>query len=472
MGVRKKSTTDAKLILGGMITDTIVLSRIASQWRPEGLFPSEEANLLARWCLKFLDKYGQAPGKRMNAMFHTWADQKGVPEDRANLVGRVLEGVNDTMLVNEGVSSDYIIDRAKEFFTSTMLRREWEEAEMDLDRGKVEQAYTRMIGLNKVEMGQGSTIKLAEDFETWREVLNVARQEPIVYYPGIVGRFFGETLGRDCFVGFMGPDKSFKSFWIMDVGFRGLVAKKRVAMFEVGDMSRDQIMSRMAERFSRRPIRPKKFTVPKELYMTEEGGVDVKWEEKEAKERLTVKEVYNRVRKLCWQRDMFRLSCHPNDTLSVYGIRTIIDEWEREGWVPDIVLIDYADILAPPRGILDEKEQTDKTWKELRRMSQELHALVVTGTQSNAAAYTNKQRTLGRKHFSGRKTKLAHVTGMVGLNVSDEFKKKCMTGLNWVVRRDGKYSERWMCITAGCLDIGNPCIKSFENVKKNQARSD
>ena len=154
----------------------------------------------------------------------------------------------------------------------------------------------------------------------------------------------------------------------------------------------------------------------------------------------------------------WRLSCHPNSTLTVNAIKGILAGWEREGWVPDIVIIDYADILTNENSRLDARDQINERWKQLRALSQSLHCLVLTVTQTDAAAY--KTRVITRSNFSDDKRKLAHVTGMVGLNQTDEEKELGVMRLNWVVRREGAFTETTCVNVAGCLALGTPAIVS------------
>ena len=148
------------------------------------------------------------------------------------------------------------------------------------------------------------------------------------------------------------------------------------------------------------------------------------------------------------------------------GIFSILRDWAREDWVADVVVIDYADILAPPAGVRDTLDQIDLTWRQLRRMSQEMHALVLTATQASALAYGSKVKGLGKQHFSGRKTKLAHVNGMVGLISNPEDSKKGIIRVNWVVRRRGRFNENSLMPVAGCLDLAAPFIRTPEKKRK------
>jgi replicative DNA helicase len=158
------------------------------------------------------------------------------------------------------------------------------------------------------------------------------------------------------------------------------------------------------------------------------------------------------------KKSYLKLSCHPNSSISVKGIEGILQTWERVDWIPDVVVIDYADILAPLDGKADTREQINQTWKALRGMSQKLHCLVVTATQADAASY--KVDTLTRSNFSEDKRKHAHVTGMVGLNQTKEEKLNGVLRLNWLDLREAEYTEYRCVHVAGCLALASPAMKS------------
>jgi replicative DNA helicase len=152
----------------------------------------------------------------------------------------------------------------------------------------------------------------------------------------------------------------------------------------------------------------------------------------------------------------FRLSCHPNGSMSVPGIETRLDAWGRAGWKPDIVVIDYADILAPIDTRQDKRHQVDETWKRLRGLSQKRHVCVITASQADAASY--KVKTLDKSNFSESKTKLAHVNAFIGINATADERDKQLRRLNFIVRREESYSEQECLYVAGCLAIANPMI--------------
>jgi hypothetical protein len=163
-------------------------------------------------------------------------------------------------------------------------------------------------------------------------------------------------------------------------------------------------------------------------------------------------------KKIKSKKSYFKLSCHSNSTLSVRKIRSILADWEREDWVPDVIVIDYADILDMTYPGKEGRECINETWKQLRGISQDYHCLLVTATQANAAAYETK--TLSQSNFSEDKRKIAHVTGMVGINFQEKEQDIDTVRLNWIVLRESKFNTKQCVHVARCLSIANPTVKS------------
>jgi replicative DNA helicase len=140
-------------------------------------------------------------------------------------------------------------------------------------------------------------------------------------------------------------------------------------------------------------------------------------------------------------------------------IKNQADQWCQEGWVPDVVVIDYADILAPMHSTDEGREQINKTWKAMRALSQSGHALVATATQSSAKGYS--ANILTRKEFSDDKRKMAHVTAMIGINISEEEKENGLMRLNYIVLRDDEFVSTKCIHVASAIDLMNPAVKSI-----------
>lgn len=458
MKVRSRDGNEVRRILAGMVLDQTVLSRIAGQWRDGGLFDAPWANLVGGWAVEHLQRYGEPPNGKLRTLYERWASTTKAPEETIRGVERFLQAADEENS-GERINSDFLLDAAGRHFNSVRLKRAIQQAEESNDLGRVEQAYGELAQLSKVELGGSSVVRVAEDWDAWRQAFDQTRQEPLVHYPGGMQNFIGRWMVRDTLISFMAPDKSGKSVYLLDLAYRAVRNRNRVVYFDCGDNSQDQVMRRLGARAARMPSAENyKPVIQVPVGFDDEGNVLT--EDRKFDAPVTDRAAYNAIRKACRGVDRLRVVCRPNSSVSVQDLESTLADWYREsGWTPDVVVADYADILAPPLGVRETLDQIDETWKRLRRLSQERHCLVVTATQSSAAAYSEKAKVLRKQHFSGRKTKLAHVNGMIGVNVGEGDRKAGVTRLNWIVRREGSYSESQQMRVAGCWAFYDPVIR-------------
>jgi replicative DNA helicase len=126
-------------------------------------------------------------------------------------------------------------------------------------------------------------------------------------------------------------------------------------------------------------------------------------------------------------------------------------------FIPDVIVIDYADILAPSRGVKGEHRHIiDDIWKKLRRLAQERSALVVTASQAGRASLN---RDVSEEHIAEDIRKLAHVAKMMSINKSKEDDKINAVRIEQLAERDGNRNPR-KALVLQCLEIGRSYIDS------------
>ncbi len=440
-------------VLAGMVTDQAVLSRVARCWKPPGLFEDPWANMVGTWCVEHLTRYGRAPDGRLRAIYEEWASKGSVDEKWAAGVERFLAFLSDEW-ENERCDASVLIDAAGRHFNRVLVRRTLEEAG---DEDDPERALGVLSAAAGISLGVGAVVEPDEDWDAWQRALDPERQRPLVTYPGALGSFLGGALARDSLVAIVAPDKTWKSWLLLDAAVRAVRQRRRVAYFEVGDLLQDEFLQRLGQRVAGLPRWPCEVDWPVGF----DDAKQLAFEKRQFAAGLDPADAMREFRRLCrGRRSPMRLSCHPAGTIDVDGVAAVVGHWSREGWQADVTVIDYADILAPPRGVRETLDQIDQTWVRLRRLSQEQHCLVLTATQASALAYKKGGGPLGKQHFSGRKTKNAHVNAMLAVNASDEDRQRGVVRLNWVVRRNARYSEGKTCLVAGCLDLGRPVVAS------------
>lgn len=459
--IRRDGTVERKVLIG-MIVDKNALGQIAGIWKKDN-FRSKFANIVGNWCVSFYEKYQKAPAKSIEGLFHSWAEGGHKDKDTVRLIDQFLTSLSDEYAnLKKQSNTDWLVDQAAILFNTTRALRHAEKITGFIDSGELDKALAAAEKFDRADVGRGKFIDVLRDKESMRRAFEM-KTEPLIKYPGALGEFFGDSLERDGFIALMGPEKSQKTWWLIDMAWRAMQQRRKVAFFEIGDLSEAQIMRRLMTRAARHPTSKGKILYPLSITI-EEDGVHVEMDERNFKTGLTWKDGYKACEKIL-KRDVrsnesyLNLSVHPNSSISVKGITSILKRQEKLGWTPDIVVIDYADILDHGgAGNEESRDRINASWKQMRALSQEYHCLVLTATQAKATAYTAK--TLDMSHFSEDKRKFAHVTGMISLNRTKEERAQQVTRMGWLVRRESNFEEGRCVNVAGCLSIGNPAIKS------------
>jgi hypothetical protein len=449
-------------ILMGMIVDKIVLGRISSKWQ-SGMFRTNYANLIANWCVDYFNKYEKAPMKNIESLFQTWADTSR-DKNTITLIEKFLFQLsNKYKKLKRDSNSEYVIDISGKYFNQVKLEKLKETIEDDIDSGKINKAIGRVNNFSQIELGGGEGVNVLQDEEAIKLAFE-DKVESLVTYPGALGKFFGNSLCRDGFIDFLAPEKRGKSTMLLDVAFRAMSQRRKVAFFEAGDMSRNQVVRRIMTRVAKRPLYFKEVNYPVSIvkYKTEDYATVIH-KTKKYSEQLDWREALKQCKFLMKdviksKKPYWKLSCHTNSTLKVKDIQNILKGWERDGWVPDVIIIDYADILNMDYPHLEGRDRINETWKQMRAMSQIYHCLVVTATQANARSF--EKNTIGRNNYSDDKRKVAHVTGEIGISQETEEKVHGIIRLNWTARREDEFFEDKCVYVAGCLRLCNPTIKS------------
>jgi hypothetical protein len=454
-----------KKILAAMIFNDEVLAKIASKWN-KNLFKSQPANLIGGWCVKYYNKYNKPPKYKIKDIYENWSESTK-DEEQIRFVEKFLIALSDSISdAKEGVNSDYILDKAGIYFNQVKIENLCDSVQVDIDNFDIEAAKNKIYNFNQIELGGGEGINVLQDKDAIKKAFETEK-EPLIQLPGNLGSFFGNSLDRDSFVAFLGPEKRGKTWWLIEIAFQAMLQRKKVAFFAAGDMTQDQMMRRLMVRASGIPLYPQKIRIPIKISKSSiESKAEVEFRFKNYPKGLNwriAKEKCDAImsRLLGTKKPYLKLSCHPNSTLNVKTIKSILKSWEAEDWIPDVIVIDYADIMDMSVFGVEGRDRINETWKQLRRLSQEYHNLVITATQSNAAGAITP--LLNESNFSDDKRKAAHITGMIGLNQTDMEKQDQIMRLNWIYLRETSFTRSNCVYVANCLELGRVALRSCYN---------
>lgn len=470
-----------RAVLIDMIVNDSACGRIGSKWNGE-MFRSSWANIVGKWCVEYHSRFGKAPGKKIQSIYEVWTSSDRHDTTQAKMVELLISSLSDEYQQrDEETNPEFSLGRAIKHFNEVKLRKLCQMIEGELSQGNIDSALGRVTDFSKIEFDSGNGVFLFQDIAAMESTFSKEMVEPLLQYPGGMGNFFAGQLSRDSFLAFMGPEKMGKSWWLLDLAWRAMTNRKRVAYFQIGDLSAQQIYERFMVRANKAlsesnrddtkwpcvvkwpinlipPMQGQEFAVAE----FEEYHFDKPFQMEQGWAKATMERVEKITKS---KKPFFHIEVYPTRSISVPGIRSRIDAMILGGYVPDVVIIDYADILMAVDHRADELSKIKRDWEEMRKLSQMYHCLLVTATQVNAASYG--KRLLDRSNFSGNHLKLAEVTGMVAINVTSEEKETQVMRLNWVARRKGAYSPRRVVHVANCLDLAAPCVLSyFEGTKQ------
>lgn len=454
-------------VLIGMIVDTDALNKIAPKWEKKGNLQSSWSNIIGGWCVKYALKYGKAPGKYILQLYQSWAKVTHNKEDK-KIIERLLLDVNDEYKsLKRSSNSDYVVDLAAKHFNDVKAIKLAEEIASDIRNGDSDKVFKKITTFTKVELGKETHVDATKDKQVLKESMRVSNKPCLIKYPDDAGEFLNRLLVRDAFVSIEATEKKGKSFLLLDMAWRGVEQKRRVAFFDVGDQSQSQVIRRFGVRISQRPFTAQTVDIPRKLTLShtgEEIELDVSTSQKIFRRDLSYKTAWKAVKKQTSKyglksRNYLRIVNRPNASCSILDIKSILQEWERTGWVADVIIIDYADILAPISATVDSREQINATWMQMRALSQHYHCLVVTATQASAKAYGAKY--IAMEHFGNDKRKRAHVTASIGLNQTEREKDKGVMRMNLIVTREIPSTINKCLYVAGSLALANPIMKSL-----------
>lgn len=468
MTIETRDGSAERRVLTAMIINKIILAAIAAKWDlKRGLFSSDWANMVGAWCVRHYKSFKQAPGKQIQAYFEEWAERGIRDKALVQAVENYLDGLSqEYALLGKDFSKDFILDQAGKLFNRVRISNLKEDIEAFLESGDVDKADNLLNKSRKIEIGMGSSVDVFQDLEPLKKAAS-AKRTALVKYPGALENFFGFALERSGFIGFMGKNKVGKSLWLADVAWRSALQGLKVGFFGVGDMTQDQYYHRFMARVMGRPYtasteRPVLTRVPTDIEnpATEHSGLKCSYKETIWTSPLEPREAWKKfqeISKLHGDLRNFKLCCSPS--IGTNGIFSQLEGWAVDNWVPDVVVIDYADLLTPGAGFdPSDRAHINQTWKDLNTIRQQLDCLVVTATQSDTAGFDVE--VLTRKNFNGDRRILDHVTGMVGINQNNDEKKDNVVRLNWINARDWAFDETKCCYCVGCPEIAETSILS------------
>jgi len=486
-----------------MLVGLIVSDRVCQEILPlvdDSYLQNPYSPILIKWIKGYYKKYEKAPGKDIQGIFEV--EKQGLGGDRAEMVEAFLEKLSDEYERESQINEPYLIDRCVEYLEERSLLTLADKIQANVKGGEKGKAKALVADYRKV----------ARSMTTWSnpfapEEVNLTMDEErdsLFQMPGALGRLLG-PFERGTFISVMAPVKRGKTWFLIELAVMGLLNKFKVAFVSL-EMRKERMQQRLYKRListgkgdgltwypvfdclnnqdgsCERPGRKGQGDL-----LDSDGNIspfdekiewttcdackgkwggdynyissNVHWYIRLQRPKFDIGTVREAVGSFQWWGDNLRLKCYPRFSASLGDVTRDLDLLEyMEGFVPDIVIVDYADILKPERERSEGLEAVNETWMTLAQIGDVRKCLVATATQTNKEAWD--ARNTKAKNVSQYFMKFAHVEMAFMLSQTPQDKKNNFVRCSVAVSRNEDFNELAQVKILQQLEAGQPLLDS------------
>ena len=497
---RAVSVTEEKRIVTGLITSTKFVKEIHAILDLD-YFTNSYLKTVANWCIAFYEEHEKAPYKHIGDIYES--ESHKLSESDSELIGDVLKILSDQS-DDENINVDCLKDSALDYFRKRELEIVVNNVSVLKENGDYDEAEKEIERFQKVslELDSGVLINLG-DINQVTEIYEQREKEDKKFYklPGDLGRYLGNFKRGDV-IGYYAPAKRGKSWSLVDCYKHGVISKKKTFFWSI-EMTKTEIVPRIMKSFqpmvdeegeypfpvfdciknqngncsdreseviilddeeliddpSHRPCTKCMRGGPHEYEMTVYQDTIFRKQD----DIFTVRQMIEGTGRGSGFSDIMnkygRLSVHPKYSLTYDKMMRDLEVVHvKDGFIPDIFIIDYIDI-HDIGSRFDDYRAVDEAWKLMARMAGEFNALVITATQANKEGH--KAEALDASHQGGYYGKNQHVNMMIGINQTAEQKEQGIIRYGITEARSQLYIPGKMCTVLQDIKAGQAYLDSY-----------
>ena len=329
----------------------------------------------------YIERYGKVPGEHTLDLVQALCKKRPDAED---MYTRLFESIE---LTKEGVNREYVLSQATAFVRMQSIRsgvtdimdcleRDDEEALEDADR------ILEVIRTRQVELFEPGT------FLGDRKALRFLDSTHDAMVTGIENiDKYGLGPERKKLHLFMAPMKRGKSWWMIQLAKMGLLHKMKVLIITL-EMPEEDYAARMFQSIFSLTKR-KAEAAYYEFVPSQPGGAPLNFAETILTDRPSLEDhnIYEYLAKkqdrMLSRRPPLLIKEFPSGRLSMKQLEAYICGLEATGFIPDILLLDYVDLMDWRSMDRDKRVGIGELYIGLRGLAGERNLRVATCTQSN-----------------------------------------------------------------------------------------
>jgi len=490
------SDIEEKVLTGLIVSDKVC--RDTLKLVRKDTFINPYAYVIVKWVADYYKKYKKAPSKHIQDLYNT--EKNKLKEEESVFINSFLSKLSDQFESEEKFNEDYLIDKAISYFKKRALKNISEQVESCVEIDKLDEAEKALQSYRQISKDSAKFIDPFSDEEIKKFFEDESNNSNILFrMPGALGDFIGD-FERSTLVGIMSPAKRGKSFLLEEIAIQAFFEKLKVVLISL-EMSQFMMKRRLLRRITAQDKETKDYVYPcfdcfknqmntctksersSRIKLRDEAGEKPSYDPEMKYIPCTAcrgkkdfvpetwfttihrtKRTLSGTRKIAQGmrqmfRDNFRLVCYPKFSANVSDIKSDLETLEfNEDFIPDIIVIDYADILLPEDSRLTGRDRYDETWKMLGNLAFSKKCLVVSASQTNRASADKKYVTQTDVAEDWRK--MAHVELMIAINQTSQEKKEGYIRVSVVAGREDEFDQKKSCVVLQNLKLGQVCLDS------------
>ena len=450
---KKIDTTIENRILAGLIVSK-EFTRQAFPFLKTKYFKNDHAKIIAQWCLNYYSQYEEVPMIEISTILDEhW---ETIDESTSKLIVDFLTDISDEIEAGGYFNYEYVLNQARIYCKKQELEISCKETLALIEANEVDEAEERYISYSQQRREIDDISFLFED-STVDDVFNEEDKE-FFKMGGEIGEFFG-NMEPGWLIGLSAPFKRGKTWLAQWMAIQAMLSQLKV-LFVSLEMSRRQIKKRFMKMmtYTVDPNEQRRVIVPvMDCKHNQHGNCELEqkagdgmlrdagqripeladepdwrpctycrnrissnfaptyWLEEQTFEESDRPIVYDKIDEFRYMYEKsLAIRCYPRFTANIRDIKNDLDNLAIENFVPDVIIIDYADILKPETSSLAGIEKEDRTWIALAQLAAERANVVITPTQLTKEALDAD--VIKERHTARWVGKLGHVDAMFAIS--------------------------------------------------------
>ena len=432
-------------LLYGLITSEKFCREICPILNPRYL-EVDYARLVASWIKEYYDEYKTCPERDISKLYRSHSEDLNDDALKDNIL-TFLDKIDKDYDSIKNFNDEYALQEAINYLKRQSLKNLNEDISAFLTTNDVSKAEDIITKYKTIEKSTGEAVSLLHNTQV---IIDSYSEEKGVLFtlPKAYGKVVGR-IHREDFISFLAPMKRGKTWMLIDVGVNAVSQGMKV-LFVSLEMSESDVIKRFWMSLTGQ-INEERDDIDYPYFVQEGDKFNIEHKTISRKPlSLATIEKRQKAFKRMFRGGDVRILAVPAYSLSPDSLDIKIERMvQQEEFVPDVIIVDYADIMQPiEKG--EYRHQIDGIWKRLRALAQKRKVVVFTASQSGRSSIG---KDVDSENIAEDIRKLAHVTSMVSLNQSTKEKKEGILRLKQLAVREGEMEFR-QAVCTQCLSIG------------------